>query len=396
MLAVPLLASVSLGASPLQLGIIVVAELLPQPFFGLIAGAFADRLNKVFLVAMADLARAAIQLSITCLWSADALNFPTLIGLVFLGGIFDTLAGAAYYAAVAELVPKNELVQANSKISTAVTVAMLVGPPLAGVSLSYFTAPMILLANSACFAISAALLWRCSCTIQRSSIPESTRLSLLGDIREGVNYINRHGMLKRLLVVSLAFGFLLQSHIALFTVYAVRTLSVTPPALGSIIAVGAGFGMVSSVIFARSAVDLKVVTILLLGLVSVASGWGLLAASYQFTHLRSPFFILGFILFSIGTVLYDIGAVSMRQIMTIGPMHGRVTATMRLVAAVPAPLGALLGGFLSSCFDTSVTFFLMSVLCGCIALFILLSIRSWSNVSTSSRTEAQNDNHQPA
>nr|MBA2364579.1 MFS transporter [Chloroflexia bacterium] len=58
--ALPLVAILTLQASPFQVALLGVAELAPGMLFGLFAGAWVDRLRRKPLMILADLGRAAL------------------------------------------------------------------------------------------------------------------------------------------------------------------------------------------------------------------------------------------------------------------------------------------------------------------------------------------------
>src|SRR5687768_3762413 len=62
--ALPLLAALSLGASPMAFGVLAAAAGLPHLLFGLFAGAWVDRLRRRPVMIAADVARAVLLATI--------------------------------------------------------------------------------------------------------------------------------------------------------------------------------------------------------------------------------------------------------------------------------------------------------------------------------------------
>src|SRR5262245_12146029 len=88
-LALPLIAITILDATPLQVGILGTAQLGPFLLIGLPAGAIIDRIQRVLqLMVFADVARAAILLSIPVAYAADALTLVQLYAVAFATGVF--------------------------------------------------------------------------------------------------------------------------------------------------------------------------------------------------------------------------------------------------------------------------------------------------------------------
>ena len=65
MFALPLLVF-NLTGSPLNLGITAAAEFVPYPLFGLVIGAWVDRVDRKRLMIATDFARAAVIATIRC------------------------------------------------------------------------------------------------------------------------------------------------------------------------------------------------------------------------------------------------------------------------------------------------------------------------------------------
>ena len=73
MFALPLLVFNPTG-SPLNLGITAAAEFVPYLLFGLVIGAWVDRVDRKRLMIATDLARAAVIATIPLLAAVDALT----------------------------------------------------------------------------------------------------------------------------------------------------------------------------------------------------------------------------------------------------------------------------------------------------------------------------------
>ena len=71
---VPLMAALSLDASPFQMGLLATFAGLPTLLFGFIAGAWVDRLSRRSVMLAADLGRAAILLAVPAAAVLDVLS----------------------------------------------------------------------------------------------------------------------------------------------------------------------------------------------------------------------------------------------------------------------------------------------------------------------------------
>src|SRR5204862_8119868 len=87
-LAIPLLAALSLHASPLQFSLLGVLGFLPFILFALPAGVWVDRLRRRHILIVGDAARAVLLAIIPILWALDELQVWHLLILEFVIGAF--------------------------------------------------------------------------------------------------------------------------------------------------------------------------------------------------------------------------------------------------------------------------------------------------------------------
>src|SRR3982750_4501160 len=92
LIALPLVAGLSLGAGAAEMGWLTTAALLPNLLFSLHAGAWVDRRGRRRQTMIAaDLARAALLATIPIAYAFDALSFAQLYAVGFLVGVASVL-----------------------------------------------------------------------------------------------------------------------------------------------------------------------------------------------------------------------------------------------------------------------------------------------------------------
>jgi hypothetical protein len=89
MLALPLVAAVTLGATAFEMGVVSAADTLPFLLASLPAGALVDRVRRRPVMIVCDLARAATLISIPVAWWLGALAIGSM--LAFLPAFFSPL-----------------------------------------------------------------------------------------------------------------------------------------------------------------------------------------------------------------------------------------------------------------------------------------------------------------
>jgi MFS family permease len=102
--ALPLLVF-KLTGSPINLGITTAATFVPYLLFGLVIGAWVDRVDRKRLMIATDLARAAVIATIPLLAAADALSVGWVYAVAFASATLTIAFDAAEFAAIPSLVP---------------------------------------------------------------------------------------------------------------------------------------------------------------------------------------------------------------------------------------------------------------------------------------------------
>lgn len=343
-LAVPLVATIVLDATPFQMGLLTAVASLPSLVFGLHAGAIVDRRARRPIMIGADLIRAVTLASIPVAWWLDMLSFPLLYLIVLVSGVGSLLFDVAYQAFLPSVVERQRLVEGNSKLELSRTASELAGPGLAGNLIQLVGAPLTLLLNAFLYVVSALTIWRIRVREQIDDPDHEREAGMWRRIGAGLGIVWRTGTLRAVVgtrgVLNL-FNAMLE---AVFVLYIVRVLDVGPATLGIIFSVG-GLGFLVGALLpslvnrrlglgATTAMALVVVGASDL-LVPLAEGSGWLVV---------PLLIAAQFFFGIGMTLFNINQVSIRQVSVPDRLRGRAGATARFVAMGAVPIGAVLGG----------------------------------------------------
>src|ERR1700679_3563489 len=128
LLAIPLLAVLTLHADAEQMGLLAAVELAPSLFFAVHLGVWADRRRsrRTILVA-ADLGRAALLLGLPLAAVLGVLTMPLLYVVAFATGTLGVLFMVAEQSVFVSLVKPNEYVEANSLLIGSRSVALAGG-----------------------------------------------------------------------------------------------------------------------------------------------------------------------------------------------------------------------------------------------------------------------------
>lgn len=144
--------------SPVLLGIVGAARILPYVLLSVPAGIVADRFDRRMVLLVTDVARGVLMLVLVAAVMVDA---PTLVivAVSIVAACFSTFFGPAIAALVPTIVDERDLGIANSAWATLDNVAFIVGPALAGILLASGGLEIAFLLNAVSFAVVAVVLW---------------------------------------------------------------------------------------------------------------------------------------------------------------------------------------------------------------------------------------------
>lgn len=145
--------------SPVLLGIVGAARILPYVLLSVPAGIVADRFDRRMVLLVTDVARGVLMLALAGAVTLDA-HIGVVIGLSILAACFSTFFNPAIAALVPTLVDERDLGPANSAWATLDNLAFIIGPALAGILLATGGLQVAFLLNAASFAVVAVVLWR--------------------------------------------------------------------------------------------------------------------------------------------------------------------------------------------------------------------------------------------
>jgi MFS family permease len=272
LLAIPLLV-LSLTGSPAQAGLVGTVAAVVRGAASLPGGALADRWNRRRVMLVSDLARLALFAALGFATVTGHLSLPLIIAVVSGDALFDVLFSPAEIAAVAQLVPADQLPDAFARDQARSYGASMLGPPLGGLLYGIGRAvPFLFDALSFLVSFVAVAAIRRPVQSRRDAAPVQ---SVAGDIAEGVRHVLRSPFLRAILLVAAPVNFGVTGALFAVTV-GLRQHGVTATTIGlaqGAIAVGGLLGaLVAGPLQRRATVRTLVIAIdaTLLGCVALA------------------------------------------------------------------------------------------------------------------------------
>jgi MFS family permease len=342
LLALPLVAVLSLDASAAEMGYLTALALLPNLLFALHAGAWVDRFGRRRLVMIAcDLGRAMLLASIPVSHALGTLSFAQLAAVAFGLGTFSVVFGVANASLFVSIVPHDRYVEASSLMNGSRALSFVAGPSAAGLLVRVLSAPAALIADALSFLASALLLG----TIAPTEAPPDTD----GDgVLAGLRWVARSSVVRSCLLASATVNFFNFIFWALFVLYATRSLGIEPGLLGLVLGAGALGGIIGSVLTTPISRRIGVGPTLALGLVvfpaplllvPLATG----AGPGDLVLLFLAEFGSGF-----GVMLLDISAGSLFAAVIPHRLRSRVSGAYTFANYGVRVLGSLAGGVLGT------------------------------------------------
>ncbi|TCO54264.1 MFS transporter [Actinocrispum wychmicini] len=347
-LALPLTAILLLHATPIEVGVLATMQYLPFLLFCLPAGAIVDRLPRIPLLVVTDLCRAVLLIAVPVFGWLGGLSLAVLYPIAFLVGGLTVFFDVGHQSYLPSIVAGDQLVDGNTKLNLTYSVAQLAGPGLGGVLVQAFTAPVAILVDAVSYVSSAGLLRLIRHRDVRTADEPRGKIvdprELVSQTREGLRYVFRHAQIRPLAFATgiSNFFYLFGMTGAIFTLYAVRELSLTPAQLGVVLLVGNVGAIAGSLIGGRLLRRWRFGPVMVTTVSAGAAATALMAVATPANAM--VVLAIGILVGEIGVMVYNIGQISLRQAVTPLDMQGRMNATVRFVNWGPIPVGAFLGG----------------------------------------------------
>jgi MFS family permease len=337
--ALPLLVF-KLTGSPVNLGITAAAEFVPYLLFGLVIGAWVDRVDRKRMMIVVDVLRTLVVVTIPILGYAHSLEVWHVYAVAFLNATLAIWFDSGEFAAIPSLVGRQDLVTANGRIQASYSAAQVAGPILAGLLLSVAPVYDVLIVDAASFVVSAfsLVLVRQSFNQERE---ERGRTTIRADVAEGLRYVWRHPILRNISIMMALFNFVAVTTFSQLVLFAKTELSATDTRVAFLFAAGSLGVVVLGLLAGAIRRRLRFAPAALGSLMAI----GVLTAWFAYNRIYWLALLLWGLASGLG-IFFNINTGSLRQAIVPGHLLGRIISIAGVLAWSAQPLGALLGGFL--------------------------------------------------
>jgi DHA3 family macrolide efflux protein-like MFS transporter len=324
--------------SGVVLALAAVFGFLPQAIVSIFAGVWADRVNRKLMIIVSDstIALATLVLAFFMLSGVDDLWLVFLVMAVRSVGA--GIQMPAISALIPQIVPTDKLMRVNGINSSVQSSLLIIGPVAAAGIYSTFSLAAILFVDVVTAVIGLSLLTTIAVpTLSRAASDDKP--SYFTDLREGLEYIFSHDLVRWVMVIYSIVFLLVVAPSNLSPLMLVRTFG-DDVWLLTILELSFGIGMVAGgalmAIFGSKAdrLGMMVGTSILFGVLAVVMGF-----TTNLILFYSLFFLIG-----LAVPAFSTSSMTLLQETVEPERQGRVFGFVGIVMAVAMPVGmAVLG-----------------------------------------------------
>ncbi len=348
--AFPLLA-IRMTDSPVLIAGVTVVGRLPWLVFVLVAGALADRLDRRRTMVAVQVLRTVVALVIGITIATGTDTLAMLYVAAFVLGMGETLFDTAAQSVLPGLVDRDDLSKANGRLyAVELTMNQFVGPPLGGL-LAGLAIALAFAGSALAFLVAAIALVLLTGSFRPERVDRTT--SVVADIRDGLRYLVHHRLLRTLALMVGVMNLASSAVFAIFVLYAVTPgpMGLDEVGFGVLLTSMAIGGLVASLVVERVEQRLGRATILTVSVVITAATLAVPGLTPNVVLVGASFAVAG-----LGSVMWNVVTVSLRQRIVPDALLGRVNASYRLLAWGSQPIGALLGGLIGQALGVQAVF----------------------------------------
>ena len=361
----------SLGGAPFQLGLVMAFLFGPSMIVAPLGGVLADRVDKrrtLIIVNAVAMLQASVLFGLTL---SGVVEIWHVYALALVAGVVGAIEMPLRQAFVAELVPREDLVNAIALSSTSFNLSRVIGPAVAGVTIAVFGVASNFGVNALSYvSVIVGLLLVEPDRLYRAKRPEvfpSVRASLA----EGLRYARRTPTVLWPLVLLGGVAALAMNFQTLLPLFSRDALGMDAGGYGALFA-AIGVGSLAGSLGLAFMSNQRPMKRLILG-----GAAAFLVLTFALGFARSPAVAFPLVI--------GIGLASMLMINTINvtiqnsvpdALRGRVMALYVTVFAGSAPIGGLLAGSLAQAFGAPVAFSIGAAAAAAVLALVAVKLRA--------------------
>ncbi len=326
--------------SAILLGVIGFVSQIPSFILSPLAGVYADRWNRRYMLICTQALLMMQSLTLAALVLGGVVAVWHLIALALFSGIVNAFDAPARQSFVIDMIEqKEDLGNAIALNSAIFNGSRLIGPSLAGIIIAATGEGICFLINGFTYLAIISALWAMHINPKEHLVQNTP---VLQELKDGFSYVYNHIPIRSLLILVAIVSLVGMPYIVLMPIFAKEILRGGPSTLGFLMA-SSGVGALTGAIFLASRRDFKG-TGRLIPVAAIIFGTGLIAFSFSRVFIYSCALML-----MTGFGLMVQMALSNTSLQTIvdDDKRGRVMSFYTMAFMGMAPFGSLLAGSLA-------------------------------------------------
>jgi predicted MFS family arabinose efflux permease len=362
-----------LTESTAWLGIIAIVDMLPTMLISPIAGAYADRSDRLKFIQRTVSLTTLQPLVLTSLYFLGFLNVWLLLPLAFANGLFGAFNQASRLAIIPYLIDRANLSTAVALSGITYNISRFIGPAIAGSVIAALGVGYAFVLNLVLFIVFTASLYTLKLTDKE--VPKRSGSHILRDTLEGLRYTMRHpgiGPVMFLLVVG-ALG--QRPFIELLPGFAGRVFDRGPEAFGAMVSM-IGLGALLGATYLATRSELR-------GLTAVSVNAVLVGAVMLIGFSVSGHFWIAMVCLFVAGASLSIsatGVMTLVQSAVDSNMRGRVLSLYGLIFRGVPSFGAFLMGLAAERIGLQIPVIVGAAFCIVLWAWIMRNLRRTAGV----------------
>lgn len=369
--AIPWIATLVLDATPLQMGLLVVADVIAGAAGSLALGAWVDRLDKRRVMIAADGARAMVVALVAIAAGLGVVAFWMLVVAAACGGILTIAFELARSAWMAQRLAAGELPARNAQMSMAGSLSETLAFALGGWLYQAAGAVLALIVDALTYVVSALFVARVPAA-KAAPAPQSAQpVSIRAEIAQGLRTLAAAPVLRMLAAVEVLVALGMSIAGTSYMIFVARDLGFDTGSLGLIFATGGIGALAGAALAPRIGARWGWRGAMATGLVLAAGGAFCIPLAQAASIAGAVLLVAHQVIGDGGVTIYDVHDRTLRQTAVPADRLARVDAALRTLGQLARLAGATGGGLLATQLGTRPALVLSATLFAVAAVLVV-------------------------
>ncbi len=329
--------------SPTWLGIIAFADFFPNIVMAPLAGALADRMDRLHAIRLYMFISGCISVTLAALVIGDRITITLLLVFVLLNGTAMAFNYPVRLSIIHSLVGREALTSAIGINALAFNIARICGPALAGIIMSQWGVGPAFAFTAIADVIFIGSLYLIRLMAAEKAPERRSARQIPAEIMEGFRYARRHIGIGPLLVILFAMTVFARPFNDLFAGFADDVFGRGVDGLAWLTGMLGFGGLVGSIYLARRESVVGLTRVLISSMLVFAIALIGFTATDVFWFALVCTFVAG-----VSVVILGVAEQTLLQVSADSAMRGRILSMYTLIARGFPSIGALIMGYLAS------------------------------------------------